>query len=97
MVLKMRALFRDLANLRERENLVTAAVGQDRPVPVHEAMQSAEMPNHFHSGPNEKVIGVSENDLRLSSRSSRGLTAFHAPLRPDRHESRRLDHAMRSR
>ena len=39
MILKMDALVRDLAQLREREDLVTAAIGQDRPIPVHEAMQ----------------------------------------------------------
>ena len=65
MILKMRAFLRDLANLRERENLVTAAIGQDRPVPVHEPMQPAEVPHHLHPRPNEKVIGVPENDLRL--------------------------------
>ncbi len=65
MILEMDTFLRDLAQLRERENLITAAIGQDWPVPVHKAMQAAEMPHHVHSWPNEKVIGVAENDLRL--------------------------------
>ena len=94
-VLKIDALFRDLAQLRQRENLVTAAVGQDRPIPIHEPMQSAEFSNHVEPRPNEQMIRVPENDLRLQLNQLARADRFHAPLRPHRHKRRRLDHAVR--
>ena len=82
MILKLDAFLRDLAQLRERENLITAAIGQDWPVPVHKAMQAAEMPHHLHSRPNEKVIGVAENDLRFELAQFARTDRFHAPWVP---------------
>lgn len=40
-------LFVDLAQLRERENLITAAICQDRSIPIHELVQAAEMFDHI--------------------------------------------------
>ena len=97
MILKMDALLRDLAQFRERENLVTAAISQDRPIPAHEAVKSAEMPNHLHPGPNEKMVGVSENDLRLQFAQLARTDGLDTPLGPDRHEGRRFNHAVGSR
>ena len=97
MILKMDTFLRDLPQLRERENLKTAAIGQDRPAPVHKPMQPAKVPNDLHPRPNEKVVGVAENDLGLEFAQFAGAHAFHTPLSPDWHEGRRLDHAMRGR
>src|ERR1051326_6878118 len=97
MILKVRALFSYFPSLRERENLIAAAVGQDWAIPVHEAVQSAEMANDVESWPNEKVIGVAEDDLRLERVQFRRADSLHAALRPDRHERRRLDSTESSR
>jgi len=97
MVLKMGPLFRDLADLGEGKNLIAAAVGQDRPVPIHEPMQPAKVADHLHSWPNEKMVGVSENDLCAEFTQLPRADRLHCALRPDRHEGRRLDHAMRRR
>ena len=94
MILELNAVLRDLAQLGERENLVASAVGQERSVPVHEAMQTAKMPHYLHPWPNEKVVGVPENDLRLKLAQLARAHAFHRALRPDRHEGRRLDRAV---
>ena len=43
MRLKARTILGDLAHGAETENLITAAVGQDRPRPIHESMQPAQL------------------------------------------------------
>src|SRR5213082_2870188 len=64
-ILEMHALLRDLAQFRQRKNLVTAAVSQKRAIPIHKPMQSAKVPNHIESWSNEQMISISENDLRV--------------------------------
>src|SRR5216684_143633 len=44
-ILKINAVLGDFAQLGERKDLVTAAIGQDWSIPIHEAMQSAKMPD----------------------------------------------------
>src|SRR6266516_1554578 len=63
-ILKMQAFVRDLPQLRERKNLISAAIGQDRAIPSHEPVKAAKMFDHIESGPDEQMIGISENDLR---------------------------------
>src|SRR6266545_2879768 len=63
-ILKMHTFVRDLPELRERKNLVSAAIGQDRAIPAHEPVKAAEMFEHIESGSDEQMIGISENDLR---------------------------------
>src|SRR5438045_2211846 len=97
MILKMRALLCDLADFCERENLVAATIGQDRSVPIHEAMESAKVPHHLKPWPNEKVISVPENNLRLKFAQLARTHSFDRALGPDRHESGRFDHTVRRR
>ena len=97
MTLKMHAFLRDLAQLREAENLEAARVREDRPIPRHEAMQPAEMPDDLDAGPDEKMVGISENDLRAELPQFLRRHGLHRGLRPDRHEDRRLNDAMRGR
>ena len=52
-ILKLDALLRDFSQLRQRKNLVTAAIGQDGSVPVHKVVQAAKMFDHIESRPNE--------------------------------------------
>ena len=96
MILKRDAFLRDLPQLRQRENLIPPAVRQNRPIPIHEAMQSPEMANHLESRPNEQMVGVPQNDLRLQLAQLARAHRFHTSLRSHRHEGRRLDHTVRS-
>src|SRR5256885_14945128 len=97
MVLKLHALVCDLAQLRQRKNLVTAAVGQDRPVPHHEIMKAAKMFDYLEPGPNKQMISVSENDWSVQFAQLARTHRFNTSLGSDWHERRRLDCAMRGR
>ncbi len=95
MILKFNAVVGDFAQVRQRKNLVTAAIGQDRSVPIHEIVQAAEVFNHIQARPNEQVICVAENDLSIHLAQFAWSHSFHGALRPDWHKRRRIDHAMR--
>src|SRR5262245_54749392 len=97
MVLKVRAFLGDLANPGQGENLLAAAVGQDRPRPGHKRMEPAKMANHFESWPNEKVIGITKNNLRGQLSQLARTHRLHCPLGPDWHEGRGFDHATSGR
>ncbi len=77
MILKMHAFFRDLPQLRQRKNLITAAIGQNWSIPIHKPMQPAEVFNHIEPRPNEQVIRISENDLRIQLAQLPGTDCFH--------------------
>src|SRR6266567_4691879 len=64
-VLKFNTFLSYFAQFREREDLVTAAVGKNRSVPTHEIVQTAKMLDDLEAGPDEQVISVTENDLCL--------------------------------
>ena len=95
-ILEFHSLFGDFAQLHERENLIPAAVCENRPIPTHEIVQSAKMLDDVESRPNEQVVGVSQNNLRIQLAEFARTDAFHAALCSHRHKRRRIDHAMRS-
>ena len=59
-------------------------------------MQAAQFADQFVSGAQIQMIGISENDLRAELFQSLIAKALDRRLRPDRHEGRRFDLAMRS-
>ena len=63
MRLKVRAILGDLAHGAETENLIAAAICQDRPGPIHEAMQPAQFAYQLMTGPQIKMICIAEQDL----------------------------------
>src|SRR5204863_7937966 len=65
MILKSDALLGHLPQFRQGENLISAAVRQNRPGPIHELMKTAEVFDHFESWPDESVIGVAQDNLRF--------------------------------
>ena len=85
----------DLARLGEAEDLEAAAVGEDRPVPVHEAVQAAQLGDQLVAGPQGEVIGVAEDDAAPASRELLGRQPLDGGLGADGHEDRRLDDAVR--
>ena len=96
MRLEHHALFGDLAQPAQAEDLEAAGIGEDRPRPVHELVQPAEPPDRLVPRPQIQMIGVAENDLgvEIVDQIPR-QQALDGGLRPDRHEHRRLDVAMR--
>ena len=55
----------------EREDLEAAGVGQDRPVPGHEAVQAAELGDQVRAGPEVQVVGVARAGSRRRARAAR--------------------------
>ena len=63
MRLKTHSLVRNLAHLGQAENLISAAVGQDRSVPAHESVQTAEVTYQFVARTQVKMIGIAKQHL----------------------------------
>src|SRR5262249_2873422 len=79
----------------EAEDLITAAVGEDRLRPSDEAMKAAASRDEIVARPQIEVIGVAEQDLRAEFFEIPVRDAFDGALRADRHERRRLHVAVR--
>ena len=92
---ELHALLLDLAHLGERKHLKSAAVGQNRLVPVHELMQSAQLPNDFMAGSQEQVIGVRQQNLRADLVHLVRAHGLDGCLRADGHENGGLHIAVR--
>jgi hypothetical protein len=60
-------------------------------------METAEMFDHIQSRPNEQVIGVPENDLRVQFAQLARSHRFDRALCSDRHEDGRFDDTVRGR
>ncbi len=91
------ALFGDLAQIAQAEDLEAAGVGEDGARPGHEAVQAAELADQFVAGAQEEMVGVGEDDLGVEIvRCQVALhDAFDRGLRADRHEDGRFDDAVR--
>ena len=61
---KLDAVLAHGAQPLEREDLKATGVGEDRPIPSHEPMQSAEIANQLVARPQVQMIRVGENHLR---------------------------------
>ncbi len=79
----------------QREDLEPAGVGEDRPVPRHEAVQAAEVADQLVAGAEVQVVRVAEQDLRAEVAHLVRVERLDGPLRPDRHEDRRAHLAVR--
>ena len=96
MRLEQHALFGDLAQAVETEDLKAAGIGEDRPRPGHELVQSAELADGLVPGPQIQMIGVAQDDLGVQVvQQIARQDAFDGRLRADGHEHRSLDVAMR--
>ena len=71
------------------KNLVPPAVGQDGAVPVHKPVYPPGTPDHLDPGPQEKVVGVPEQDRGLYLIAKVLLAdPFYRPRRSHGHEHR---------
>src|SRR5207253_2823713 len=93
-ILEMHALLCDLAEFHERKNLVAAAICQNRPIPIHKAVQSIKVPNYVESWSDKQVISIPENDLSVEFAKLARADSLDAALGSDRHERRRREHAV---
>src|SRR5664279_3805089 len=60
---KGHAVFRDLAQIAEAENLKAAGFGEDGMVPRHELLYPAEAADHLDTGSQIKMVSVVQQDL----------------------------------
>src|SRR5581483_10471225 len=88
-------LLGDLAALRETEDLIAAAVSEDRPGPADERVQATAAGDQIGAGTEHQVIGVAEDDLRADLFEVSAAHRLDGALRPDRHEGRRRHDAVR--
>ena len=89
------AVLVDDPQIAERHDLVSARVGQDRPVPGHEAVQPAKPLDALVAGAQVQVVRVGEDDRGAGRRDLVGIERLDRRVRADRHELRRLDDAVR--
>ena len=89
------ALFLNLVEFAQAEDLVAAAIGEDGTSPVHEAVQAAGPIDQLVAGTQVEVVGIAQNDagvelfqILLGQGLDRGPGA-------DRHEDRSLHRAVR--
>ena len=89
------ALFGELAQFAERENLKATGIGEHRAVPRHEAMESTKFANVLVSGPKIKMVGIAENNLRTKFFEDVLRDGLYGRNGSDGHEDGRFDDAMR--
>ena len=94
-ILERDAVLGDFAQLRERKNLEPAAIGENRAIPTHEVVQAAKMFDDVESRPNEQVVGVSQNNLRIQFAEFARTNRFYRTLCADRHERWCFEDSMR--
>src|SRR5262249_23593461 len=87
----------DLWQVRKAHALETAGIGEDRPRPIHEAVQAAERRDAFGARTQYQVIGVGKHDVGAGCTHRLGREAFHRCLGADRQERRGSDCAVRRR
>ena len=86
----------DFANGCEAEDLETAAIGKDGPIPIYEVVEAASSSDDFHARTDVQMIGVAEDDLGAHFAQFARIDGFDAALGADRHEDRGVDRAVRS-
>src|SRR5947207_2741632 len=91
---EIHSVFGDLAQAAEAEDLESARVGEQGPLPAHEPVQSAQIADDLVTGTQIKMVSISQNNLRAQFLQCVLRNAFHRTQSAHRHEYRGLDHAM---
>ena len=87
--------FGHLGNARQGHDLKAARIGQDRPVPAHEAVQAAQAVNALGRGAQHQVIGVAQDDAGAGGLDLIDGESLDRGGGADRHEGGGLDFAPR--
>src|SRR5688500_8684046 len=93
--LELRAFFADHSSFGEAEYLKPAAIREDRSRPANEPVEAPTARDQLVAWPEKQVIGVAKDDFRAGILEIPMQSRFHGALRPDGHERRRLDDAVR--
>ena len=86
-----------LPEFGKAEHLKSAAVCQDRMLPVFKLMQTARPGYEFISRTQKKMISIAQNDLGAQLFQFPGRHGFHSGSGPHRHKYRRPDHTVGGR
>src|SRR5215475_2814320 len=65
--LKTNPVVADVSQRTETEDLVSAAVGQNRPIPTHESVQSSKLRHGFVARSQKEVVRVAEEDFDIET------------------------------
>ena len=95
MAAKIHAVLVHGAQRRQREHLEAAAVGEDRAVPVHEAVQATHVAHELVARSQVQMIRVRQDHLGSGSLEVLRIQRLHRRQRAHRHECRCLDGAVR--
>ena len=79
----------------QAEQLEAAAIGQDRSVPTHEAVQSAQGGDDFFARPQREMVGIAQDHFRPGGADLFDLQSLDAGLCGHGHEGRQLHVAVR--
>src|SRR3954468_25048060 len=88
-------LFRQLAQVAQREDLEPAGVRKHAPIPRHEAMEPAEFADVLMSRPKIEMIGVAEDNLSAEFFEDVLRNRLNAGDCADGHEHWRFNDAVR--
>src|SRR6266700_7616243 len=91
---KRHALFCYLAKIAQTENLEPARIGQNRPRPCHESVQSAKFANLLHTRTKIEVIRVSQKNFNTKLLQHSLRKTIDRRLSSHWHKDRSLDHTM---
>ena len=94
MALEGHALFCDLAQRGQGEHLEAAAVGQDRTIPIHKAVQAACFLHQGFAGAQMQMIGIGQQNLRADLLHLAAGHGLDAGLRAHWHIDGRLNIAV---
>ena len=94
-LISLEAYFENFRQLCEAEELEATAIGQDRPLPTTELMESTEFGNHPFARAKGKMVGVAQDHLSTGSSNTVNGQTYDRAKRSDRHESGQLDGPMR--
>jgi hypothetical protein len=91
------ALLADTAELRQRHHLIAAGIGQDRLLPMHEAVEPAELGDALRSGAEHQVVGIGEQNVGARGGDVLGKHRLDRCAGADRHEGGRPHDSARRR
>src|SRR5262249_39547671 len=91
---ELHSLFRNFSQTAEAEDLKAAGIGEQRALPTHEPVQSAQVANNLVSRPQIKMIGIAQDDLRAQLLKNVLGNGLHRTRRAARHKGRRLQGAV---
>ena len=84
-------VFRYLPAFREAQDLLAAAVGDDRAVPRHVAVKSAEGAYYVRAGPQVEMVGVCYKSPETETAKIKGRYGLARSLGRHGHECRSLN------